>query len=71
MLFSDYHQPYHFLSKEDEARASAKRRELPGSSRPSPRGKAGTRLWIKRVPMFNVNLQQNVLAKKYLYRTGI
>lgn len=30
MLFSDYHQPYHFLSKDGE-----KRRE-PGSGRPSP-----------------------------------
>lgn len=31
MLFSDYHQPYHFLSKDGE-----KRREQPGSGRPSP-----------------------------------
>ena len=31
MLFSDYHQPYHFLSKDGE-----KRREHPGSGRPSP-----------------------------------
>lgn len=31
MLFSDYHQPYHFLSKDGE-----KRREQSGSGRPSP-----------------------------------
>ena len=31
MLFSDYHQPYHFLSTEGE-----KRREQPGSGKPSP-----------------------------------
>lgn len=36
MLFSDYHQPYHFLSKEDEKEATRNRREQPGSSRRSP-----------------------------------
>ncbi|KAL9958736.1 hypothetical protein ACROYT_G035791 [Oculina patagonica] len=36
MLFSDYHQPYHFLSKEEEARAAANGREQPGPSRHSP-----------------------------------
>lgn len=36
MLFSDYHQPYHFLSKEDEKEATRNRREQPGSSKRSP-----------------------------------
>ena len=36
MLFSDYHQPYHFLSKEEEARAAANGRAQPGPSRHSP-----------------------------------
>ena len=36
MLFSDYHQPYHFLSKEKDTQAASNRREQPGSSRPSP-----------------------------------
>lgn len=33
MLFSDYHQPYHFLSKEKDTQAASNRREHPGSSR--------------------------------------
>lgn len=37
MLFSEYHQPYHFLSKEEkEARAAANRRGQAGSGRTSP-----------------------------------
>ena len=36
MLFSEYHQPYHFLSKEEEARAAANRRGQAGPSRTSP-----------------------------------
>ncbi|PFX18444.1 Brain-specific angiogenesis inhibitor 3 [Stylophora pistillata] len=39
MLFSDYHQPYHFLSKEDGKRATRNRREQPGSSGRSPPGR--------------------------------